>query len=144
MLRVHRPPEKEGELTSAKRQLLESLEASDCKCISSTDPIEILRAGPCEHVLAADHTLSLDEWRELQELLDPGGYRAPPEPTSPALAVTREARLALLESRAHGKVGLWHPFDLDATKVDAVSVDGRRVRNGAAQFGGLRLTRRAA
>ncbi len=140
MLRVHEP------------DLIDRLEARDCRCCDSSDPQVILAHGPCRHVLAADHGMSLDDWAELQRLTDPVGYDEPPDPPEPKQAVSRKARVELMRQRAQhldedGKpapYGLRHPEDVDAEKLDALSLGSSRCRNGPAVFGALRLSRRAA
>lgn len=44
--------------------------------------------------------------------LCPEEYAEPPAPRSPAVALTREARIAVMTARDNRGVGLYHPGDL--------------------------------
>src|SRR5262249_57797182 len=65
------------------------------------------------HALKAPpHALTLEEWAELQRLLDPEEHDDKPPPAAPSLVLERPARVAVMGTRRRERVGLFHPDDL--------------------------------
>ncbi len=95
-----------------------------------------------------DHGLSLDDWAELQRLIDPGEYDEPPPPLTSAAVLSTEARIAVMRKRVAAGRSPYHPADLWRLQPTA---DGLHVgvlarhheRNGSDQEGPL-AARRAA
>lgn len=108
------------------RKLALSLDLPDCNC----KPDEV-----CPHVaLAPDHDLNLEEWAELLQRVFPGQFTEPPPPSAPAVALSRQARVAVLEERRARRMALWHPLDSwrQENHVEfEVEVQAVRLRNGA-------------
>jgi len=93
---------------------------------------------PCEHVLARDHTLTLEEWAILllasnnarfHPRSNPDTFADMPKAPRPAQVIRRQARVALREWRC-GRFALWHPDDLDQRQVDGLEMEGDTKRNG--------------
>jgi hypothetical protein len=126
------------------RELLRQLEIPDCGCKAVYAPCRCpdrprcdcppkLYGEPCPHTKAKDHGLSLAEWAELlrahnARVIRPGedgaekdGY-GDPNPDAPAVALTREARLAVMERRAAEGRPLKNPDDV--LDVDRLGVLG--------------------
>jgi hypothetical protein len=112
-------------------RVLAAVEVPDCRCKPERNCLEGLEnypadcpgehackhcpLAPCKHVAAIDprrFPLTLSEWRELLLAHDPAGYGEPPAPAEPRVAVTREARVAVLADRAWAGLGFWHAADL--------------------------------
>jgi hypothetical protein len=120
-----------------------------CPCDDSCDCPRVITSPPCPHVLAADHGSTLDDWAELCRLAYPtsvagdDGYEYRPPPGSAALALSRQARVALYRERHSEGESLFHPNDIlddDSTlKIGIVSEREcgggtrrrARLRNGA-------------
>lgn len=67
---------------------------------------------PCQHVLATDHDVSLEDWAALLHAYDPDGYAEPAMLGERSYAVTVEARVDALHERARLGLRLFHPMDL--------------------------------
>ncbi len=82
----------------------------ECNCLPS------VFQPPCRHTLdAPQHTLSLDEWADLERLLDAAEYADPPAPPyapAQALVLDLQGRIAVLVRRRRQHVGLWDERDL--------------------------------
>jgi hypothetical protein len=131
------------------RRLLAALEVPDCGCLPAD---EDALPRPCRHLRKFQRRLSPDrfpltirQWAELLALLDAEHHEPPPCPT-PALAMSRAARVAVYEQRETAGVSLWHAGDSwrHHERLDALSVAVHRQRNGSVQEDGLALSRRAA
>lgn len=109
----------------------------DCECDCPRCPV----SPPCEHILAADHTLTLEQWQELLEETWPADYREPPVAPHGELVQSRQVRLAIYEERASLGFALWHREDCwqaneqheDALAIGTLSSRGgklKRLKNG--------------
>lgn len=101
-----------------------------CGCDGPCDCPTLL-PPPCEHVLEAEHTLSVARWAVLLRCYDPQGYDDPPTAPGASSALTRAARLAVMEERAEDGYEPCHPLDLDVLDNDLVAVQAAKGRREA-------------
>lgn len=95
-------------------------------------------SNPCPHLAPVDHTLPLDEWADALLGYDRHGYDDR-EDAEPAMALTKDARLALYFLRAREGRELFCEGDVLSGDLDEVSVQGELGLHEA----GLRASREA-
>ncbi len=96
-----------------------------CDCPRSPGP-------PCSHVKASGYGLELEQQLYLQRLLSPDCYGDVKEDTTPSLAITRQARVALYRKRQRDGRSLFRQGDLYSTAHERrdVGVSAPRGPNG--------------
>lgn len=108
---------------NAMARILSAMEIPECDC---WDPDDVGPPPLCEHVLAAEHGLSVHDWARLLLAFDPKGYGDPPPPPEPARVLSKDARIALYRLRASRGYALYHPHDLDPAAIEGVAVQAEK------------------
>lgn len=98
------------------------------KCPRATMPRPV--RPPCQHVLARDHDLTIEEWAELLLGVHYNEHADRPPPPKWELTIRRSARVTLLRIRWRDGYGLWHPGDLEQSQADDVSTKSAKTANG--------------
>ena len=83
-------------------RVLEALEGEPCQCAEH----------PCQHSLAAAHTMSLERWAALLAQCKPDEYTERPQDPNPSDVITEQGRVAVLMLRVERGYSLFHPDDL--------------------------------
>jgi len=73
---------------------------------------------PCRHIRSRDHGLPVDKWAALLAEVWPDEYAERPRAETPVMVLSREARVAILETRQAAGEALWHPGDLMPEDVE--------------------------
>lgn len=120
--------------------LLSTIEIPDCNCgPASSEPPDLLRSlfsPPCEHVLAADHDLSNDDWIALQKHVFPEEFPKLSEPPDAMFTLETAERVDIMAERHRLGYLLWGPLDLGK---DGLPIGTKAVRgaNGRASSKGI-------
>jgi hypothetical protein len=101
---------------------------------------ELIEVYPiCEHVLATDHPLSLDEWLSFLSDNFPTDYRAPEASPSPTKTWPGTAARVEVYINRQGSTALFSPEDVTEEEVLHLQRSVRRRRNGSLEILGLAI-----
>ncbi len=132
------------------RTALTFLEVPDCGCSLRRSPqtgkILLCRhlTAFCRRSLLRAFPLSIDEWADLLAELDRAEYLEPLTRGPGALALSREARVAVYAARVAAGQSPWNNLDSwRGDHMDAVGVASHRRLNGTKTQDGIATTRAA-
>lgn len=133
---------------------------NDCNCPPRKPTRRSPFGDPCEHLLAKDHNLTVEEWSILvsrgypEEWITEEDYRrdisgeperwqdvwfSPRQPKSPSRDTVpgSASRAELYEWRFQNNYALWHPDDITMSEIDHIGTRIRTLPNGRIESLGL-------